>query len=207
MAGTRKKGEMSKTCIACGVLRNELNKLVEEGSLPQKPRYVASRMHMDPEGLDKIIKKAVRENGESVSFVYGDCCPSMLDLCEGEQVLRPWCSNCCELILGKERYFKYIREGAFFLLPEWALIWRDIFEQDLGLTPEVASELMDDRCVEKVIYLDTGLVPIPHKELEECGKFLGLEVEILPVGLEELRNSLVKAGIARNMNTEEHADS
>lgn len=195
---------MSKGCIACGVLRNELNALVEDGSLLEQPRYVASRMHMDPEGLDLLIQKSIGDSNEPVSLIYGDCCPSMLDVCEEKGVNRPNCTNCCELILGRERYFNFLKEGAFFLLPEWAQIWRDIFEQDLGLTPEVASELMDDRCVDKVIYLDTGLVPVPHKELEECGNFLGLEVEILPVGLEPLRESLIQAGIARDNSLNQH---
>ena len=186
---------MREEIIACGILRKELTSLHKEGFLGQVPKFISSRMHMDPEGLDHIIKKAASKEDTSVSLIYGDCCPSMLDVSAQANVKRVQCMNCCQMLLGRERYKKLLKEGVFFLMPDWLENWRDIFERELGLCADVAKELMEDRCL-RLVYLDTGMVPVHSQKLRECAEFLGMEVEIIQVDLENLKNELVRAGIA-----------
>jgi hypothetical protein len=97
--------------------------------------------------------------------------------------------NCCEIILGRDTYRQLRREGAFFLMPEWALSWRKIFVSQLGLLGPRAKSFMQEMHT-KLIYLDTGILPVPQAELAEASEFLGLPVEILPVSLAPLLANL-----------------
>jgi hypothetical protein len=45
----------------------------------------------------------------------------------------------------------------------------------------------------RLIYLDTGILPVPHADLNEASEFLGLPVEILSVSLDPLLASLNQA--------------
>jgi hypothetical protein len=123
--------------------------------------------------------------GNEVLLAYGDCCPHMLDLESGPGLARTEGINCCEIILGSEAYRRMRREGAFFLMPEWTVSWRKVFKSELGLFGENATEFMKDMHT-RLVYLDTGLIPVPEKELEDLKVFTGLPLEILPVSLDPL---------------------
>jgi hypothetical protein len=103
--------------------------------------------------------------------------------------------NCCEIILGSDAYRALRREGAFFLMPEWALGWKKVFVGQLGLLGPCAREFMREMHT-RLVYLDTGILPVPEAELAEASAFLGLPVEVRPVSLEPLLASLERAARA-----------
>ncbi len=73
----------------------------------------------------------------------------------------------------------------FFLLPEWTLRWREVFEKELDLPEKIAKEFMQGMHT-KLLYIDTGQVPVPTEHLQEASEMLGLPFEVLRVGLEHL---------------------
>ena len=158
-------------------------------------RYLNSMLHMTPEHLESQLSALIveeREKSRRVVLAYGDCCPRMLDFQAEPGTARTEGINCCELLLGRSRYRQLRKEGAFFLMSGWALRWREIFEQELGLCPQTARSLMREMHT-RLIYLDTGLVPVPRLELTEAAAYTGLPSTILTVGLEELRKVLQEA--------------
>ncbi len=75
-------------------------------------------------------------------------------------------------LLGRERYRELMKAESFMLLPEWAVKWRHIMKTELGLSHEVARDLMRENRRE-LVYLDTGLAEIPIKVgFGGNGKFL-----------------------------------
>jgi hypothetical protein len=127
-----------------------------------------------------------------VIIAYGDCCGHMESFEATPGTARTEGINCCEIILGTETYRRLRKEGAFFLMPEWALTWRKVFVSQLGLLGPCAKTFMQEMHT-RLIYLDTGLIPVPHQTLQEASEFMGLPVEVLPVSLEHLRDSLRQA--------------
>ncbi len=185
----------SPTCIACSIFRREIEALQAAGALAASVRYLSSMLHMVPEQLEAQLRRileAERAQGHEVVLGFGDCCAHMLELQSSPGATRTEGINCCEIILGRERYRQLRKEGAFFFLPEWAHCWRRIFEHELGLSCENAQSLMRDMHT-RLVYLDTGLVPVPEQEMREASEFTGLPWEILPVDLEALRSSLERA--------------
>ena len=94
--------------------------------------------------------------------------------------------NCVEIILGKKKYVELRKQGAFFLLPEWTKRWEDVFKNWLGLSEKNAADLMQDMH-SKIIYIDTGCIPVPYKEIEQISSYCKLPVEIFKADLENLK--------------------
>ncbi len=187
-------------CIACSIFKKEIEALRAAGRLDLPVDYLNSMLHMVPERLETRLQTALAEArpegaGATVVFAYGDCCGHMEELAEGPGLARSEGINCCEIILGSDTYRTLRREGAFFLMPEWALGWKQIFVNQLGLLGPCAREFMREMHT-RLVYLDTGILPVPEAELAEASAFLGLPVEVRPVSLDPLLASLEQAAHA-----------
>jgi hypothetical protein len=194
--------EKPRLCISCSIFRKEIEALQVSGQLDLTVEYLNSMLHMVPAKLESRLQEALRsarlqDPDREVVMAYGDCCGHM-DTFESEPgTTRTEGINCCEIILGHETYRKLRKEGAFFLMPEWALSWKQIFVGQMGLLGSCAKAFMQELHT-RMIYLDTGLLPVPLAALQEASEFMGLPVEILPVSLDPLLASLKQAAQSAN---------
>ncbi len=181
--------------ICCSVLQAEVESLCQAHWPDHGLRFLPSMMHMHPErlasSLESILDSELKR-GHRVILIYGDCCARMTTLEAMPGVVRTRGKNCCELLLGHEEYCRLSHEGAFFLLPEWARRWKEIFSKELGLNRDNAAGLMQE-IHRKMMYLDTGLAPVPENALKECAEYCGLPYEVRPVSLEFLRFAIEDA--------------
>ena len=181
--------------VSCGVLRAELEELVRRGAIHGELRFLDSMLHMDPQRLQDMLERALEQPGPEggrLVLVYGDCCSTMLDLVRRHRVGRVGAINCAQMLVGRQRYRELMREQAFMLLPEWAVRWKEILEVELGLTPEIARDFMGEtRGV--LVYLDTGLAPVPAAALADCAAYTGLPCRVESVGLDHLLALLLEA--------------
>jgi len=183
------------TWLTCGVLRAELNELLRQGKLKGELFALDSMLHMDPPRLETILDKSLQRHGTHggrLVLIFGDCCPRMLNLVRKYQVGRINTINCAQMLLGKTRYRELMKEESFLFLPEWTKRWKEIFRKELGLSETVAHDLMQDNRG-NLVYLDTGLVPVPHHDLQECSAYLGLPMRIENVSLDNLLAALLEA--------------
>jgi hypothetical protein len=177
------------------VLRAELEELHHRGDITGELRFLNSMLHMAPQQLQTTLETALGQPGPEggrLVLVYGDCCGRMLDLVRQFKVGRVNAINCAQMLVGRARYRELMREEAFMLLPEWALRWQDIMRIELGLSPEVARDLMREHRRE-LVYLNTGLAPVPQAALAECAAYTGLPCRIESVGLDHLLALLLEA--------------
>ena len=166
-------------CLSCSVFQREIEALRASGRIDMPVRFLGSMLHMAPDRLQVRVEAAMdeeRARGGLPILAYGDCCPRMVDLDSQAGVARTRGLNCCEVILGRERYRSLRKEGVFFVMPEWALRWREVFQSELGLSGEVASSFMRDMHT-RLLYVDTGLMPVPETHLAELSAFTGLPWE------------------------------
>ena len=173
---------------ACSILEEELRHLYGDEVKRGVVHFIDSRLHMRPEELRKTIRKELETGAEATGkvLVYGDCHAYMEDDTDGNTV-RTKGLNCIELVLGKRMYQILRREGAFFLLPEWTHRWRTIFQTELGLTSaEMTRAFMGDMH-RKLVFLDTGVVPVPTDVLQQIKAYVDLPLEIRSVELSHLK--------------------
>ena len=184
--------------LCCGVLRDELRELHRRGLITGELVFFSSMLHMHPPELEATLRAALeRQDGGQASLVlvFGDCSAGMLDLVRQFRAGRVDAINCAQLLVGRERYRQLMREEAFLILPEWGRRWEHIMKRELGLTEAVAQELMgDNRGV--LVYLDTGLTPVPQKELAEFSAYSGLPWRVEATALDRCLAGLLAAQAA-----------
>ena len=190
----------SPLCISCSIFRREIEALRASGQFDLPVEFLDSMLHLVPAALESRLQEALRtarddEPGQAVMMVYGDCCGHMETMASRPGTARTGGINCCEIILGSETYRRLRKEGAFFFMPEWTTRWKEVFQSQLGLLgPEVPTFMRELHT--RIIYLDTGQIPVPRAELAEASEFLGLPVEIMPVSLDFLLASLQSAALS-----------
>lgn len=173
------------TCIICSIFKNEIESLKEEGLFNCKVKYLTSMLHLDPCKLDVLLGKEILKQGDqSITLVYGDCCPGMLDFSVKPNIKRTEGRNCCELLLGKETYKKFLKEGAFFLMSEWVTRWEEVFLTYLKLNKGVAVDMMG-HLHNYFLYLDSGKVPVPEETLNEISDYFELPWKVVKVDLKK----------------------
>ncbi|MCK5174947.1 MAG: DUF1638 domain-containing protein [Planctomycetes bacterium] len=187
--------EKQIVCIVCSIFRQEVESLQAEGKLDFPLRFLDSMLHMKPAKLrlqlTTLIKKELGQ-GNRILLIYGDCHSHMVDLGEHPDVVRTEGVNCCEILLGSQKYRQLRKEGAFFLLPEWAVRWKEVFQHELGLNKDNARSFMADLHT-KLIYLDTGSAPIPEDALQEFPDYCDLSWSVMKVSTEHLLESIRQA--------------
>lgn len=181
--------------ISCAVLQAEVESLARTNWPEFELVFPDSMLHMNPEKLSEHLCSLVRgeiRRGHNIILVYGDCCLGMAALEQLPKVVRVRGNNCCALLLGDAVYRRLSHGGSFFMFPEWAHRWQRVFSIELGLNHDNAAGLMGDMH-QKLVYLDTGIVPVPERELRECSHYCGLPWEVLKVSLEPLRTVIDRA--------------
>lgn len=174
--------------IACMVFYSELERLRQEGRIDFPIWYLGANLHMAPEILGKRMAALVGHalgQGLRVVLIYGDCHPYITDLESSSRVVRVRGVNCGEIFLGKDSYRRLIRQGGFYLVPKWALRWREMLADLMNLGEQTAIEIMRE-CHRKLVYLDTGVFAVPIRELQACSGHFGIPYETLGVSLDHL---------------------
>jgi hypothetical protein len=184
--------------ICCSALKAETERLCTSHWPDHQRTYMTSTRHLHPERLAASLQSALeaeQKQGNRVVLIYGDCCAGMTAFEAMPGVVRTRGKNCCELLLGSEEYRRLSHDGAFFVIPKWARRWKRFFS-GLGLSRDNAASLMQE-LHRTLIYLDTGLTPVPKAALQECADYCGLPYEVRPVPLDLFRTAIEDA-IHRN---------
>ena len=178
--------------IACSVLRLEIESLIRDLFPEAKVLFMDSMLHMSPEKLFTCLESKLQEEQSPALLIYGDCHPFMKDMEKKFSCLRTPSINCAHLLLGDELYFRFRNQKVFLFLPEWTKRWKEIFQKHLGFSdPERASEFMHENQKE-LVYLDTGLIPVPKETLTEISIFFKMQVGVHRVSLEPFKKRLTE---------------
>jgi hypothetical protein len=187
--------DTGSSAICCAVFRAEIIALKERHWPGLTLRFLNSMLHMRPDKLADLLDTQLNKNAlqkRKTLLIYGDCCMRMEDLTEKFGSVRVRGNNCCHILLGTDSYRRFSHDGAFFLFPEWTLRWKHIFQTELGLNETNAKSLMGDMH-RKLVYLDTGVLPIPTRDLDDLSRYCGLPWEVMQVSLEHLRETIQDA--------------
>jgi hypothetical protein len=180
--------------LACSVLRPELEALAAQGRFVHPVTWYDSRLHMEPARLQATVADFVAAAGAAGAhalLICGECSPGMCELAERPGVARASGCSCVELLVGREERRRLQRDGAFCLLPEWTARWEEIIAST-GLGRALSLDALR-RVHRRLVYLDTGAVPVPHAALAECAGATGLPLTVQAVALDLLAANLEAA--------------
>lgn len=177
--------------IVCSIFRDEITELISRGKIPWPVVRVNSMLHIYPSHLERRLNKELRMYSErNIMLLFGDCHPRM-EQQTSETIIRVQGINCCEIILGSERYRQLRSEGAFMMMPEWLDRWDEVFYRHLGLSDRgLATKFMNDFHTD-ITYIDTGLREVPVQKLDVVSQHTGLPWKIEKCSLEHLAEAIV----------------
>jgi hypothetical protein len=177
--------------IACSIFKFELEHLKSMGKLDVPVVYLNSMLHIYPKELQILLDAKIEEHKNfTILLVFGDCHARMVDYEKNSNILRTPGINCCEIILGTEKYKKLRSAGAFILMPEWAERWKEAFVDYMGFKTSKNAKSFMNEMHKKIIYVDTGLQVKNSSLFEEISEYLGLPIEIYNSSVDNLEKVL-----------------
>jgi hypothetical protein len=163
--------------LVCGIFREEFKKLPEDLRTQLQPLFPDSILHMHPEKLDRLVRGFTADEDPCI-IVYGDCCPRMRESCAAPTSARTAGHNCCEIMLGSERFRELRKLRTFFFMPEWVERWREIFTDKLGFTDHLLARQFMKETMNQLVYIDTGKIEFPGETIKEIEAFFDMPMLI-----------------------------
>ncbi len=194
----------AKVClVSCSVLREELERLVKQGSLNCELVFVSKYFHVDYDAVEKNLRRVLeyilKSSSRKVVLVYGDLClgpnGEMKKLADEYGIVKVDAVNCVDCQLGgKGRSLEADPEhNLMFMGP-------GIIEFFKHMKGELLKQGMDEAAfvgmfsgIKGFVLLDTcGNAEEMKRELEEAG--LGVPIiETRQIGLENVRRVVFDA--------------
>ena len=200
----------TKPCIiACSVLREEIEKLVEQGELDADLIFVSKYFHVDYGQIEKhlrpVIEKALKHNPDNIVLVYGDLClgtnNEMKKLAEEYGITKIDALNCIDCQLGGQGKFLEADPNHDLMFLSWGMT--DFF---INAEKMMRKEGIDEAGFKQffsglrgIIILDTLGNPAKLKSMVERLE-TGLEIlETRQIGCENVKN-VIQQSINKNKN-------
>ena len=200
--------EAQRPClIACGIFRQELERIVEDAKLSVDIEYLDPGLHNDPKCLENALKKAIGDRRQkqqnNIVIIYGDVClgfqNEMKALTENYGLVKVDALNCIDCLLGGKGKLLEIdpKHEYFFLNPAW--IELEFGNRDKSKDIEEAQE--EFRVLKGLFLLDTlGDLDDYSNDIAEIREYTGLPVvERKNIGIEGIQKVVLESieGLAK----------
>jgi hypothetical protein len=112
--------------ICCGILKKEVEKLIQQGQLDVEPYFLDAGLHAVYADLEKeltdSLDKAQQEAENGIVVVYGDMChPRIKKITKQYSAIKVDALNCIDCLLGGHKNLLKIdpKCSHFYLSPGW----------------------------------------------------------------------------------------
>lgn len=182
-----------RTLIACGVFRNEIERLRQDLGVDLQVNYLDPGLHVSFDDLEAALKMELeRSRGSKIIVAFGACHPRMKDILAPYGAVMLDCQNCIDAFITRDEVERRAADGLYFYLsPGWIECWRDIFSRMGWGIDEARLEM---GCFKGAVFIDTlANSPEYEEELMEFLDFTLLSWTVLPVSLEHFRSLIMKS--------------
>ncbi len=183
------------TLVGCGILRKEVDRLIEKNHWNVHTHYLNSALHNYLNRLSTELNQALEEReklGEKTVVFYGSCHPLMENYLEGHHTCRTQGQNCIVMLLGYERFMQELENGAYFLLEDWALTWEPMITACFGNNNTVVREIFHSSH-KYILALRTPCNSDFTSAAEAAARFVDLPLRWQDVDLNHLESVLADA--------------
>lgn len=190
--------------ISCGILRKEIEKLIEEQSLDVEPYFLDAGLHVVYSELEKELTSTLEESTEhapnGIIVVYGDLChPRIKKIVKKySNAIKVDALNCIDCLLGGHQKLLQADPNCdhFYLSPGWMPsnlkknVWfREIFDWNMEGIKEMFRHLAGIIVIDSLENLDEF-----KNDIEEFSQHTGLQVKNRKtVGLDGLKTVIDEA--------------
>ena len=179
---------MPTKILCCGILRQETELLMQGKDVDIT--YLDAGLHVDFDKLAGSLNGALNDmTGNDVVLVIGnECHPEMekMAAAHGSRLVKA--KNCIEMLLSDKMTELNSEANTFYLTCGWLENWRKIFVE--GLKWDEIDARQNLGFYDRLLLLDTGLVPIDDEKILEFYDYTQVPVEIVPIDLDNFRKLL-----------------
>ncbi len=184
--------------ISCGIVKKEIQSLIESGRLKADVTFLSSKLHYDYSLLEKAlrstIEKSLDRGRKDIVIIYGDVClgfkHEMKELVDAYGIMKVDAINCIDCLFGgKGQLFQTDpKHKYFFLTPEWISFWNKYEKSEENLKDRYAM-------LEGIVLLDSlGNLDGYEDDIKTISNATGLPIlEEKKVGLRGLQNVIEEA--------------
>ena len=188
--------EQRLVLVGCGILRREIDFLVDSNGWPVDTHFLDAGLHSDLDRLSSELGSALEEQrGRRVVVFYGDACHPRIDhLVSASSACRTSGQNCVEMLCGPDLFRTELEQGAYFLLEAWACDFDRVITETFGWNDEVTREIFrNDR--QYLLGVRTPCSGDFAVDAEAASRRVGLPLRWVDVTLDHLQ-SVLQATIA-----------
>jgi hypothetical protein len=189
-----------KPCvISCGILRKEIEHLLDKGDIDAEVHFLSERLHTNYNLLDHALSGALKKYSElrsqGIIVVYGDAClgfnGEMKTLIDKYNAVKVDGLNCLDCLLGGKGNLLEMDPDHKYLFLNPAFI--QFFEKIKGKTKEQTREMFS--MLDGIILLDAlGDLEDYQSKIDEIVDSTGLPIlDRKEIGVDGLKNLLLEA--------------
>jgi hypothetical protein len=183
--------------IACMVFKPALEHYNLKKRYPDlRVTYLPSHLHLEPQKLKNRLLKEInsaKKRNEKVICLYGECFPEIGDFCREHGAIKVPGDFCHEMLLGTERFRKFIDEMAGTYFAEKDLIQN--FEEYCLLPLELYDNEMRKYYFEhysRLLYVRQPSDPDLITQASKLAEFLELPLEVSDADYSHLEKKLME---------------
>lgn len=180
--------EQDTIFISCGIFKEELKLLAEDGSFGGRVVLLDAALHVNFDKLKASLVEAldkINAEGASIKVLYGHCHPEITEILDRYGAKKIAAGNCLEAMVGPEEVKRLNEEAtSFFLSAGWVNNWEKMFEMGREDFNFDFKTMFNN--YKRIIVFDTGVIPIDKEKVEKFSKFTGLPVERKAITLDRL---------------------
>lgn len=195
----------NKLCIlVCENLKRELASVIEsEGLGDVRDLIFPSRCGQPPVDWQVLQELAAPlQNTCDRFYLLGGFCIG--DIGKPKWRQRRWrvrrLGECSEFLVAQTLAEHYRRQRAYLVAPGWLERWRE-FVQDRDFDRPAAHRFFA-KSNDRVVLLNTGVMPGVHAPLQEFADFIGMPYESVPVGIDFFRLLIMSAVLEWRLDNE-----
>lgn len=179
---------MAERMLCCGILKHELEYLMQDQNV--EINYLDAALHVDLDKLADSLTNTLNEiDGENTVLIIGNQCHPDIEKITAEHGGRLiQARNCIEMLLGDKMTQLDAEARTFYLTSGWLENWRRIFIE--GLKWDEIDARQNFGYYDRILLLDTGLIPIDDEKILEFYDYAQVPVEIIPIDLDQFHRML-----------------
>jgi hypothetical protein len=196
--------QKQKVClVACSVLKEEIQQLLNQGKLDAEAVYVSKFFHIDYAAVENNVRKVLEQTQKrfkgKIVLVYGDLClgqdNEMKNLAEEYGIVKVDAVNCIDCQLGgKGKFFEADPEhNLMFMSPGMVGFFKHAKETMLKEGVDEAAFANMFNGIKGIVFLDTcGDAEKCVKDIKESGMNIAI-LETRRIGLDNVKRVILDA--------------
>lgn len=181
--------------ITCPIFAKELAAVLPELGAEPTVQLMDYRVHNSSKVMEEEVARCVKAaggEGAAISFLVGKECQALQPLSQIADkcgALLPAGHNCIEIILGRDKARELADNRTTVMTPAWIDMINNSIRDGFWTVEDARINLGH---YDRILLLDTGLVPLADEMVMEFFELTQVPIEIVPVSLEHFKNVVSK---------------